>query len=95
LRVRPAGQVTGDVISSPHDPQARYGNKGNHAWIGYKLYVTETVAADLDARFITDVTITPAFIQDNTAHSGHSTASHGASSAARPAVCRPRLHEWC
>ena len=66
LRTRPPGQVTGDVISSPHDPEARYGNKGDRAWIGYKLHVTETVDADLDARFITDVTITPAFIQDNT-----------------------------
>src|SRR5713226_979263 len=66
LQTRPAGQVTGDVISSPHDPQASYGNKGNHAWIGYKLHVTETVDEALGARFITDMTITSAFIQDNT-----------------------------
>ena len=66
LQTRPAGQVTGDVISSPHEPQARYGNKGSHEWIGYKLHVTETVDAVLGARFITDMTLTPAFIQDNT-----------------------------
>ena len=66
VQTRPAGQVTGDVIASPHEPEARYGNKGNHEWIGYKLHVTETVDAELGARFITDVTITPAFIQDNT-----------------------------
>jgi len=66
LQTRPAGQVTGDVISSPHETEARYGNKGSHAWIGYKLHVTETIDADLGARFITDSTVTPAFIQDNT-----------------------------
>lgn len=66
LQTRPAGQVTGDVITSPHDTQARYGNKGSHEWIGYKLHVTETVDEVLGARFITDMTITPAFIQDNT-----------------------------
>jgi transposase len=66
LQTRPPGQVTGDVITSPHDPEARYGNKGSHEWIGYKLHVTETVDEVLDARFITDMTITPAFIQDNT-----------------------------
>jgi transposase len=65
LQTRPAGQVTGDVISSPHEVQARYGNKGSHEWIGYKLHVTETVDEDLGARFITDMTVTPAFIQDN------------------------------
>ncbi len=66
LQTRPAGQVTGDVITSPHDTAARYGNKGSHEWIGYKLHVTETIDEDLGARFITDMTVTPAFIQDNT-----------------------------
>lgn len=66
IQTRPPGQVTGDVITSPHDPQARYGNKGSHEWIGYKLHVTETVDEVLNTRFITDMTLTPAFIQDNT-----------------------------
>lgn len=66
LQTRPPGQVTGDVISSPHEVEARYGNKGSHEWIGYKLHVTETIDEALGACFITDVTITPAFIQDNT-----------------------------
>jgi transposase len=66
LQTRPPGQVTGDVITSPHDPSARYGNKGRHEWIGYKLHVTETLDEDWGARFITDVTLTEAFIQDNT-----------------------------
>jgi hypothetical protein len=66
LQTRPAGQATGDVISTPHDTGARYGNKGSHEWIGYKLHVTETLDEDLGARFITDMTITSAFIQDNT-----------------------------
>jgi transposase len=66
VQTRPPGQVTGDVISSPHDTEARYGNKGSREWIGYKLHVTETVDAVLETRFITDMTLTPAFIQDNT-----------------------------
>ncbi len=66
VQTRPPGQVTGDVISSPHDTEARYGNKGSHEWIGYKLHVTETVDEVLNTRFITDMTVTPAFIQDNT-----------------------------
>src|ERR1700690_1939398 len=66
LQTRPAGQVTGDVISSPHETEARYGNKGSHEWIGYKLHVTETIDEALGTRFITDMTITPAFMQDNT-----------------------------
>jgi transposase len=65
-QTRPPGQVTGDVISSPHETEARYGNKGNREWIGYKLHVTETLDEDLAARFITDMTVTPAFMQDNT-----------------------------
>ncbi len=65
VQTGPPGQVTGDVISSPHDPQARSGNKGSHEWIGYKLHVTETLDEALDTRLITDLTIPPAFIQDN------------------------------
>src|ERR1051326_6925434 len=37
LQTRPAGQVTGDVIARPHEPQARYGKKGNHERIGTKF----------------------------------------------------------
>ncbi len=60
---RPPGQRKGDVITSPHDPEVRYGMKGGQGWVGYKLQVTET--AGEKNRFITDVEIVPAMEQDN------------------------------
>jgi len=60
---RPPGEAKGDVFTTPHDPEVRYGYKGGQGWVGYKLQVTET--ADEDARFITDVEIVPAMRQDN------------------------------
>jgi hypothetical protein len=60
---RPPGEAKGDVITTPHDPEARYGYKGGQGWVGYKLQMTET--ADEDSRFITDVEVVPAMRQDN------------------------------
>jgi transposase len=60
---RPRQQAKGDVITTPHDPDVRYGYKGGQGWVGYKLHVTET--ADEGPRFITDVEIVPAMRQDN------------------------------
>jgi transposase len=60
---RPRRQAKGDVITTPHDPEVRYGYKGGQGWVGYKLQVTET--ADEGPRFITDVEIVPAMRQDN------------------------------
>jgi hypothetical protein len=60
---RPRQQAKGDVITTPHDPDVRYGYKGGQGWVGYKLQVTET--ADEGPRFITDVEIVPAMRQDN------------------------------
>jgi transposase len=60
---RPPGEAKGDVITTPHDPEVRYGYKGGQGWVGYKLQVTET--ADERPRFITDVEIVPAMRQDN------------------------------
>lgn len=39
LANRPSG---GEVIESPHEPQARFGTKRGKSWIGYKAQVTET-----------------------------------------------------
>ena len=60
---RPPSQVKGDVITTPHDPEVRYGYKGGQGWVGYKLQVTET--AGEASRFITDVEVVPAMRQDN------------------------------
>ena len=49
------------TISTPHDPEARYGEKNSVGWVGYKVHVTETVEPYLP-RIITDVqtTVAPA-----------------------------------
>jgi transposase len=56
---------SGQVQSSPYDPDARYGKKRETSWIGYKLHVTETCAAGADApQLIVDVATTPACVAD-------------------------------
>jgi len=62
---RPDGDCTGDVISSPHDPEVRYGSKGKIEWRGYKLQVTETAEETQAVQFITDVTVTSTLETDN------------------------------
>lgn len=32
-----------DHICSPHDPEARYANKGGKGWLGYKAQIAETI----------------------------------------------------
>jgi transposase len=50
-------------ISSPYDPEARYGKKRETEWTGYKVHVTET-CDDETPNLITDVTTTPATTSD-------------------------------
>ena len=35
-----------EQIESPHEPEARYGAKRRHGWVGYKVHLTETCDAD-------------------------------------------------
>jgi transposase len=51
------------LISSPYDPDARYGKKRETEWTGYKVHVTET-CDDETPNLITDVTTTPATTSD-------------------------------
>jgi transposase len=51
------------LISSPSDPEARYGKKRETQWTGYKVHVTET-CDDETPHLITDVTTTPATTSD-------------------------------
>jgi len=44
-------------IVNPHDPQARYSEKGRQSWVGYKLQVTETDDDD-QPHLITDAAVT-------------------------------------
>ena len=46
-------------LSSPHDPDMRYGEHGQQSWEGYLLCVTETADPD-QPRLITDVQTLPA-----------------------------------
>ena len=51
------------LISSPYDPDARYGKKRSSEWTGYKVHLTETCDDDTP-NLITDVLTTPAPISD-------------------------------
>lgn len=51
------------LISSPYDPEARYGKKRETEWTGDKVHVTET-CDDETPNLITDVTTTPATTSD-------------------------------
>ena len=50
-------------ISSPYDPQARYGKKYSTQWTGYKVHLTETCEAD-QPHLIVQVATTPAATSD-------------------------------
>jgi transposase len=51
------------LISSPYDPEARYGKKRETEWTGYKVHLTETCDGETP-NLITDVTTTPATTSD-------------------------------
>jgi transposase len=51
------------LISSPYDPDARYGKKRDTEWTGYKVHLTETCDDDTP-NLITDLTTTPATTAD-------------------------------
>ena len=51
------------LISSPYDPEARYGTKRETDWTGDKVHVTET-CDDETPNLITDVTTPPATTSD-------------------------------
>ena len=53
------------LISSPYDPDARYGRKRGTEWTGYKLHFTETCDDDMP-NVVTDVLTTSATISDFT-----------------------------
>lgn len=50
-----------DHVSSPHEPEARYANKGKKEWLGYKAQVAETTSdSPEDINFITYIDVSPA-----------------------------------
>ena len=58
--IPPAGQF----IGSPYDVQARYSQKRSTSWVGYKIHLTESCAADRP-HLITNVETTPATTSDD------------------------------
>jgi hypothetical protein len=54
-------------ISSPHESEAEYANKGKKSWIGYKTQIVETINDDDNVNFITHAEITPATTFDGDA----------------------------
>lgn len=64
-RWREKGQLpcSAERLASPHDPEARYSQKRETEWEGYKVHLTETCNPD-SPHFITQVETTPATEQD-------------------------------
>lgn len=73
-RLRTSNELpaSGQVISSPYDPEARYKTKRETSWLGYKVHLTETCDEDTP-NLITHVVTTPA----TTADCDMTTAIHG------------------
>jgi transposase len=73
-----------EQIESPHEPEARYGAKRGHHWVGYKVHATET-CDDAQPHLLTQVatTLAPAAdvahlapIQDELASKGVPPSQH-------------------
>lgn len=57
-----------DHVCSPHEPDARYANKGGKGWLGYKAQVAETVTESEDkVNFITHAEVNDATDYDGDA----------------------------
>lgn len=57
-----------DHICSPHEPEARYGNKGGPGWIGYKAQIGETIPEQCENGQIISNFITFAEVSEATDH---------------------------
>ena len=53
-----------DHVSSPHEPEARFANKGGKGWLGYKAQIAETVDNECGVNFITHADINNATDHD-------------------------------
>lgn len=58
VRLQPSKRGKGkDIISTPHDKEARWAEKRGQEWVGYKLQVTETAQAEAGETFLTDIDV--------------------------------------
>ncbi len=53
-----------ELVSSPHDAEARYSTKRGNSWVGYKVHLTES-CDEQAPRLITNVETTPATTPDD------------------------------
>ena len=68
LRLGSAAELppSAEQVCSPYDPQARYSNKRDTSWVGYKVQVTETCDPACEGpHVITNVETTPATTPDD------------------------------
>jgi len=68
LRLGSAAELplSAEQICSPYDPDARYSNKRDVSWVGYKVQVTETCGPACEGpHLITNVETTPATTPDD------------------------------
>jgi transposase len=65
VRVRAPDERPDDRIATPHEPDARYGKKRNHKWLGDQAHVVETADEDRP-NLVTDVLSTDPRAEDST-----------------------------
>jgi hypothetical protein len=80
-----------DHVCSPHEPEARYGNKGGAGWIGYKAQIGETVPEEIDGELVVRNFITYAEIGDTTEHDGSVVADYIACQQDKE-ICPPTVY---
>ncbi|HHT9145120.1 MAG TPA: hypothetical protein ACFYD4_05480 [Candidatus Wunengus sp. YC61] len=91
IREKPEGE---EIVSSPHNMDARYVKKGKQKVCGQKGFVSETSDETNKPQFITDSEVTPATRAGCSRASGDSEAFRGVREEAAGAVCRCRVCEW-
>ena len=59
VTIRPADEIPGDVLQSPHDPEATYRKKGGKGHKGYVANLSETCDPDNPVQLLTSVQLAP------------------------------------
>ena len=59
ITLRPASEIAGDVLQSPHDPEATYRKKGGKGHRGYVVNLSETCDPDNPVQLLTSVQLAP------------------------------------
>jgi len=59
VTMRPADEIPGDALQSPHDPEATYRKKGGKGHQGYVVNLSETCEPDNPVQLLTSVQLAP------------------------------------